>query len=70
VVARPDGVLEQLIGVLLVDLHPQSLDDVPDIVNEDASFGGELLLVDGGVSDAVLEGLVNLDVVGHSAEGG
>jgi hypothetical protein len=62
-----DGVLEELVGVLLDNHHSHSLDNIPEVFNQDSSFRRELLEVDGGGVDDVFEDLVDLSIVWHSA---
>jgi len=67
-VRGPDRVLEQLVGVLLLDDHSQGLEDISGVIDQDPALGGELVDRDGRVADGVLERLVDLLVVGHSAD--
>ena len=64
-----DGVLEELVGVLLDNHHSHGLNNISEVFNQDSSFRRELLEVNGGSVDGVLEDLVDLSVVGHSTTG-
>ena len=59
----PDEVLEEFVGVLLLDNQTGCLDDVTRVGDELLTVRGELVDVDWGVRADVLEGLVDLGVV-------
>lgn len=65
-VRSPNGFLQELIGVLLLNHHSESFEDISSVVNQDSTLWGELLDVDGGVLDGILESRVHLLVVWHS----
>ena len=60
----PDEVLEELIAVLLLHNDASGLDNIFDILNESATFGAELVLVDRGMAENVFQRVVDLSVVG------
>ena len=60
----PNKVLQELITVLLFHDDACGLDDVFDILNELATFGAELVLVDRGMVEDVVQRVVDLGVVG------
>ena len=63
VASVPDKILEELITVLLVHNNAGGLDDVFDVLNEFATFGTELLLVDRGMVEYVVQRVVDLGVI-------
>ena len=67
----PDEVLEEFIGVLLLDDETRGVDDVTGILDQLLAIVGELPGVDRGVLENVCEGAVDLLVGGHAglAEG-
>jgi len=62
-----DGVLEELVGVLLYDHHSHSLENISEVFDQDSSFRRELLEINGSSVDGVFEDLVDLRVVRHSS---
>lgn len=64
----PNGVLQQLVGVLLLNHHSESLEDISSVVNQDSTLGREFLNVNRGVFNGVGKSLVHLLVVWHSSE--
>ena len=67
----PDKVLEELVGILLLDHQASSADNVAGVLDELLAIGRELVNVDGRVVEDIVESLVDLGVVGHAtfAEG-
>jgi len=58
----PDEILEKLVGVLLIDHHTSSIDDVAGLLNESFAIWRELVEVDWRMFDDISQGLVNLRV--------
>ena len=50
----PNKVLEELVAVLLLHDHPSGFDDIFHILDELATFGAELVLVDRGMIEDVV----------------
>jgi hypothetical protein len=71
IAGMPNEVLEQFIGVLLLDHHASCADDLAGILDELLSLRRELVDVDGGVVKDMLKSLVDLSIGGKSplAEG-
>ena len=63
----PNKVLKQFIGILLSDDTSCRLDDISGVLNEFPAFWGELVDVDGRGGSDVVERLVDLFVVRHTA---
>ena len=63
----PEEVLEELVGVLLLDNLAGGFDDVAGILDEALTGGGELDNDHGGIVANVAEGFVYLGVVGVAA---
>lgn len=60
----PNEVLEELVAVLLLHNDASGLDDIFGILNEFATFGAKLVLVDRGMIEDVFQRVVDLSVVG------
>jgi hypothetical protein len=60
----PDEVLEKLVAVLLVHDDSGGLNDIFDILDELATLGTKLVLVDRGMIDDVFQCVVDLSIVG------
>jgi len=60
----PDEILEKLVGVLLIDHHTSSVDDVARLLDEPFAVGREFVEIDWGVLDDISQGFVNLSVGG------
>ena len=61
----PNEVLEELVTVLLFHDDASGLDDILGILNKFTTFGTELVLVDRGMAENIIQGVVNLSVVGQ-----
>ncbi len=65
----PDEILEELVGVLLLDHETRGLDDIPGIIYQTLAVGRKLPGVDRGVLENVVEGAIDLLVRGHAGLG-
>jgi len=59
----PDEVLEELVAVLLFHDDTGGLDDIFDVLNEFATIGAKLVLVDRGMIEDIVQRVVDLSVV-------